>query len=81
MKTIKSICFSCVLAFVILLNASANGQTKRENRYVLSYDGFGPVKIGMKVKQASKALAIPLIAQDPINTNCYFVSAKRNSGL
>jgi outer membrane protein assembly factor BamE (lipoprotein component of BamABCDE complex) len=47
----------------------------------LSFNGLGPIRIGMSVSQASRALGVPILTQKYVtpNVNCYYVFPKAKS--
>jgi hypothetical protein len=61
-----------VLFCLLTLSAHAGDLT------ALTPDGYGPAKIGMTIKQASKALGIPLVTSndEQPNPDCYHVQPK-----
>lgn len=65
------------IALIFIISPSSGAQNKRASRYVVSYQGFGPVKIGMTVAEASKALGIPLVREAQMEGDCYYVSPKQ----
>ena len=54
MKKSKLFCFLFLFAILLVVSPSLNAQSK----YVVTYDRFGPVKIGMTRSQAAKALGV-----------------------
>jgi hypothetical protein len=54
--------------------SSAHAQGARIPRYVASYDSFGPVKVGMRISEASKALGVPLVRGQGQEEACYYVT-------
>lgn len=66
--------FAAILVFSIPYSSSS--QTRRPSQYVVSFSGFGPVKVGMTVRQASKAMGIPLVREQGQEEACYYVSPK-----
>ena len=72
----KIFCF--ILTIVLLLTASplANAQNKRAApKYVVTFNSFGAVKIGMTVSKASKALGVKLVTVE--QGECRYYDAKR----
>lgn len=72
----KIFCF--ILTIILLLSASplANAQTKRAApKYVVTFNSFGAVKIGMTVTKASKLLGVKLITVE--QGECRYYDAKR----
>jgi hypothetical protein len=63
----KIIIYYFVLTITLLLTASplANAQTKRVTpKYVVTFNSFGGVKVGMTVSKASKALGVRLFSTE-----------------
>ena len=76
MKRLKISYVVLTVALIFIISPSSGGQNKRTSRYVVSDDGFGPVKVGMTVSEASKVLGIPLIKEQGMEPECYYVSPK-----
>jgi outer membrane protein assembly factor BamE (lipoprotein component of BamABCDE complex) len=65
-------------AIIFMMATASGGQKRRTSQYVISYNSFGPVKVGMTVAQGSKALGIPLVREEwSDGETCYYVSPKR----
>ncbi len=64
LKRLKVFNIILVMTFVFIVPPSLNGQSNRASQYKITYYGFGPVKVGMKVSAASKALGIPFTELD-----------------
>ena len=77
MKKLNISCFILTITFLLTGSPSFNAQTKRAPGYVVTYDSFGKVKVGMTVSKASKALGVPLVRDAGYDGNCYYVSPKR----
>ena len=77
MKRLKISYVVLTIALIFIISPSSGGQNKRTSRYVVAYDGFGPVKVGMTVQEASRALGIPLVRKYEMEGDCYYVSPKR----
>ena len=77
MKRMNVSCFVLVIAIVLIMSPLSSGQNKRTSQYVISYNGFGPVKVGMTVSEASKALSIPLVREQGYEGDCYYVAPKQ----
>jgi len=62
-------------AIVLLLGATLplSGQTKITEKSVVLYDSIGPVKVGMTVSQAGRALGTPLVKDGDEEEGCYYV--------
>jgi hypothetical protein len=53
-------------------------QGGRDRRLVVTHDGFGPVKVGMTLPQASKALGVPVTRGAGYDGDrCYYASPER----
>ncbi len=78
MKKINISRYILIIAFLLTVSPSFNAQTKRASDYVLSFDRFGPVKIGMTASQAAKILGVR-VTRDPgyEGGTCYYTSPKR----
>lgn len=61
---------------VLSIPHSSLGQNRRPASSVVSFSGFGPVKVGMTVSQASKALGVPLVREQGYEEACYYVYPK-----
>lgn len=70
--------FHIIFAAILILGitSSSIGQNRRPARYMLSFSSFGPVKVGMTVRQASKAMGVPLVREQGYEETCYYVSPK-----
>ncbi len=69
-----SFIFIAVVLFTVLspLNAQSGGR-----KFIVSYDRFGPVKIGMTRSQAAKALGVSVLRDAGYEGNdCYYASPK-----
>ncbi len=77
MKKINISYFVLTITLLLAVSPSFNAQTKRAPGYVVTYDSFGKVKVGMTVSKASKALGVPLVRDAGYDGNCYYVSPKR----
>ncbi len=76
LKRLKVFNIILVMTFVFIVPPSLNGQSNRASQYKITYYGFGPVKVGMKVSAASKALGIPFTELDKEN-DCHYANPKR----
>jgi hypothetical protein len=54
----------------------ANAQRASHPSYELSYNRFGPLKIGMTIPIASKALGVPLVREEGYDDRCHYVRPK-----
>jgi hypothetical protein len=66
-----------VIAALLAVSSQASAQGERARRLVVSYDGFGPVKIGMTLSQASRALGVR-VTRDAgyAGDDCYYATPK-----
>lgn len=75
MKKSKSISLIFVIAALLAVPSGASAQGERARRLVVSYDGFGPVKIGMTLSQASRALGVRVTrAAGYDGDDCYYAT-------
>jgi outer membrane protein assembly factor BamE (lipoprotein component of BamABCDE complex) len=73
-KNFRLIIFVTVLFFV---SSALFAQGKRSVKFVVSFDSFGPVKIGMTVSQAAKVLGVRVTRDEGYEGNeCYYTSPK-----
>jgi hypothetical protein len=71
---------SLLLVATVLVAAPERGYGARE--WSLSFDGFGPVKVGMTVPEAEKALNMRLGADRAPDETCHYVlNEKQLSGV
>ncbi len=77
MKKLNISCFILTITFLLTGSLSFNAQSKRAPGYVVTYDSFGKVKVGMTVSKASKALGIPFVRGAGYEGDCYYASPKR----
>lgn len=67
-----------LVLFVVLASAAPPhplAQSRRERGFVVTHDGFGPVKVGMTLPQASKALGVRVTRGDDYEGDgCYYAS-------
>jgi hypothetical protein len=77
MKKSNLISLIFIVAVLSVLPPQASAQGERARRFVVSYDGFGPVKIGMTLSQASKALGMR-VTRDAgyVGDDCYYATPK-----
>jgi hypothetical protein len=64
------------VALTFIISLVSVGQSVRRSQYVVSYSGFGPMKIGMTPAEASKALGILLVREEE-EGDCSYVTPKR----
>jgi hypothetical protein len=65
-----------ILILALIACGTAHAQRANHPSYALSYNRFGPLKIGMTVPTASKALGVPLIREEGHADNCHYVRPK-----
>jgi hypothetical protein len=64
-------------AALLAMPCQARAQGERARRLTVSYDRFGPVRIGMTLSQASKALGVRVTRDVGYDGNgCYYASPK-----
>ncbi|MEJ7578275.1 MAG: hypothetical protein WKF74_14870 [Pyrinomonadaceae bacterium] len=77
MKKSKLSCFIFIVAALLAVSSPSNAQSKRARKFIVSYDRFGTVKIGMTLSQASKALGVHVTRDAGYEGgNCYYASPK-----
>jgi hypothetical protein len=77
MKVAKLFCLTAVVVTFLSVPSPALAQSKRAPRYIVSPDRFGPVKIGMTLSQASKALGVRVTRDAGYDgDSCYWASPK-----
>ncbi|MDQ3713617.1 MAG: hypothetical protein M3388_15530 [Acidobacteriota bacterium] len=78
MKKSKLFCFIFIVAALLAVSSQLNGQSKDVRKFVVSFDRFGPVKIGMTLSQAAKALGVRVTRDAGYDGgDCYYASPKR----
>ncbi len=80
LKRLKVLNIILMMTFVFIIPPSLNAQSKRASQYKITYYGFGPVKVGMKVSAAAKALGIPFTELEKGN-DCHYANPKRLSKM
>ncbi len=76
MRKIKSSCFILTIVLLLTVSPLTSAQTKRPApKYVITFNSFGAVKVGMTVSKASKALGVRLVTVE--QGNCHYFEAKR----
>jgi hypothetical protein len=78
MKKSKLFCFIFIVEELLTVLSPLQAQRKPTKKFVVSYDSFGPVKIGMTLSQATKALGV-IVARDVAGyegNQCYYASPK-----
>lgn len=77
MRKLRIPCFILTIPLLLTISPLLNAQSKRAPQYVVSFDSFGSVKVGMTVSKASKALGVRLARDAGYEGNsCYYVSPK-----
>lgn len=78
MKKSKLFCFIFIVAALLAISPSLNAQSKRARKFVVSFDRFGSVRIGMTASQAAKVLGVRVTRDAGYEGgNCYYTSPKR----
>ena len=78
MKKSKLFCYIFLVATLLVVTSPLNAQSKRTEKFVVSYDRFGSVKIGMTLSQAAKVLGVGVTRDAGYEGgNCYYASPKR----
>ena len=78
----KISCFILTIALLLIASPLTNAQTKRTPKYVITFNSFGKVRVGMTVSKASKALGVRLTTVE--EGDCRYYEAKgafRNIGF
>lgn len=77
MKKSKPLGLIFVMAALLAVSSQASAQDERARRLVVSHDGFGPVKIGMTLSQASRALGVRVTRDVGYDgDDCYYATPK-----
>lgn len=77
MKKSKPFGLIFVIAALLAVPSEASPQGERARRFVVSYDGFGPVKIGMTLSEASRALGVRVTRDAGYDgDDCYYATPK-----
>jgi outer membrane protein assembly factor BamE (lipoprotein component of BamABCDE complex) len=78
MRKLTISCFILTFGLLLMCAPSLDAQNKRTPKYVVSYNSFGPVKIGMTLSQVAKVLGVPVTRDIGYEGNeCYYASPKR----
>ncbi len=78
MRKPTTFCFNLTIASLLIFSPSLEAQNKQAPKYLVSYNGFGPVKLGMTLSQAAKALGVRVTRDAGYEGNeCYYASPKR----
>ncbi len=78
MKKSKLFCFIFIVTVLLAISPSLNAQSKRARKFIVSFDRFGSVKIGMTASQAAKVLGVRVTRNAGYEGgNCYYTSPKR----
>jgi len=77
MKKSKLFCLIFITAASLAASSLSNAQSKESGKFIVSFDGFGPVKIGMTAAEAAKVLGVR-VTRDPgyEDNSCYYTSPK-----
>jgi hypothetical protein len=77
MKASKLFWHVFIITTLLAASFPSNAQSKRAQKFTVSHDGFGPVKIGMTLSQASKALGVRVTRDAGYEGDkCYYASPK-----
>jgi hypothetical protein len=77
MKKSNLFCFIFIVAALMAVPSPSNAQSKHARKFIVSHDRFGPVKIGMTLSQASRALGVRVTRDAGYEgSNCYYASPK-----
>jgi outer membrane protein assembly factor BamE (lipoprotein component of BamABCDE complex) len=77
MKKSKFFCFIFIVTVLLAISPSLNAQSKRARKFIVSFDRFGSVKIGMTASQAAKVLGVRVTRDAGYEGgNCYYTSPK-----
>ena len=75
MKRTKLFCLVFTAALLLANSSAANAQNGRVRKFVVSFDKFGSVKIGMTLAEAAKALGVRVVRDDGYEgSECYYAS-------
>jgi hypothetical protein len=74
MKKMKIFCFILTIILLLTVSPLTDAQTKRAPKYVVTFNSFGKVKVGMTVSKASKALGVRLTTVE--QGDCRYFEAK-----
>ena len=78
MKKSKLLCLIFTVAVLLAVSFPSNAQSKRARKFVVSFDRFGSVKIGMTASQAAKVLGVRVTRDAGYEGGtCYYTSPKR----
>ena len=78
MKKSKLFCFIFIVTALLAVSIPSNAQSKRARKFVVSFDRFGSVKIGMTASQAAKVLGVRVTRDAGYEGGtCYYTSPKR----
>jgi hypothetical protein len=77
MRKLTILRFILTIGSLLIYSPSMDAQNKRASKYVVSYNSFGPVRIGMTLSQAAKALGVGVSRDVGYEGNeCYYASPK-----
>jgi hypothetical protein len=77
MRKLNIFYLALTLALTLIFSPASAGQNLGKVKYLVSYSGFGPVKVGMTPSEASKELGIPLEREEE-EGDCSYVAPKRS---
>ncbi len=75
-EKMKIFCFILTIILLLTVSPLTDAQTKRAPKYVVTFNSFGKVKVGMTVSKASKALGVRLTTVE--QGDCRYFEAKGN---
>lgn len=79
MKKSELFCFIFIAAALLAVSSPSNAQSRRARKFVVSFDKFGSVKIGMTLSEAAKALGVRVTRNAGYEgSDCYYASPKGN---
>ena len=77
MRNMKIACFILAMVMFLAVSPSSNAQNRRAApKYVITFNSFGAVKVGMTVAKASKALGVRLRTTEQGECRYYEVRGK-----
>jgi hypothetical protein len=77
MKKAKRVSLIIIVAALLAAPSQASAQGERAQGHVVSHDSFGPVKIGMTLPQASRALGVRVTRDAGYEgDDCYYATPK-----
>lgn len=78
MRKLTAFCFILTIISLLIFSPPLEAQNQRIPIAVVSYNSFGPVRIGMTLSQAAKALGVRVTRDAGYEgSECYYASPKR----